>query len=65
MSYFTMVCGVCHETYTTGMVGTAMVGSGHICPVKVERDRYRIALEEIARETGTPYARTAQAALDG
>lgn len=65
MSMITTVCNVCHGTYTFGVVGTGMVGSGHVCPVKVDRDRYRVALEDIARETGTPYARTAQAALDG
>lgn len=30
-----------------------------------ERDRLRKALEEIAEETGTPYGRIAQEALDG
>lgn len=46
MSMITTACPVCCELYTYGVVGSTVHG-GHVCPVKVDRDRYRDALEEI------------------
>jgi hypothetical protein len=43
----------------------ANVAKAELEEVAAERDRYREALEDIAKETGTPYARIAQKALDG
>lgn len=39
MSFLVMTCAWCGDDYTTGMVGSTLVGSGHVCAVRVPCDR--------------------------
>jgi hypothetical protein len=52
------------QAMTEGLVKTNRMRGEDLDVLRDENRRLRVALSEIARETGTPYARIAQAALD-
>ena len=52
MSYFTVECPWCGQSYTSGVVGSTLVGSGHSCQLRQE------CQEPGCERSGTFYAST-------